>query len=330
MSVLEFEQEFRRRLPEGSASHRILIGVSGGADSVALLVASARIELPIVAAHLNHALRDEHSDADEKWVAELCGRLDVSFERDRQDVRTLSESRGLTLEEAARRARYAFFIESARRHDCRYVAVAHTADDQAETVLHHIIRGTSLAGLGGMPTSRELGEGFKLIRPLLQTTREEIEAYLSDLGQDYRNDVTNTDESHTRNRIRHTLLPLLRDQFNPRVNDALLRLSRNASDANQTLIRIAGRLLDEALLEFSAGVCRLDCKPLIGQSRHLVRTLFLELWTRVGWPRQRMGFAEWDRLANLIDESGAVTLPGRIEARRRGELLVLQRPVDDN
>ena len=292
---------------------------------MALLVASARIQLPVVAAHLNHGLRGEESDADERWVAELCGRLDVPIECDRRDVRALSETDGLTLEEAARRERYAFFVEAAESHQCRYVAVAHTADDQAETVLHHIIRGTSLAGLGGMPRSRELTDGVTLIRPLLQTSRDEIETYLGDIGQDYRDDATNTDESHTRNRIRHTLLPMLRDQFNPRVNEALLRLSRNASDANDALVHLAGRLLDDVVLECSAEVCRVDCGPLIDQPRHLVRTLFHELWTRVGWPRQGMGFAEWDRLASLTDEPGTITLPGRLEARRRGAMLLLHR-----
>lgn len=325
----EFEQRVEAGLPGDVAHQRVLVGVSGGADSVALLTALIRLaeRLPcdVIAAHLNHGLRGADSDADAEWVAALCRELDVPLDSHKVDVAAIASEQGRTIEEAARNARYEFFIASARKHDCRFVAVAHTADDQVETILHHIIRGTGLAGLRGMPARRELADGVELIRPLLAVSRCDVEAWLAAIGRSFRQDATNVDESFTRNRIRHSLLPVLREQFNPRVNDALLRLAGSAADAEDALRSIARELLDAALLECTPEVCRLQCDALRSAPRHLLRVLFTELWKRTHWPRRQMGFDDWDRLAELLDDPSAITLPGNIDARRRGELLVLTR-----
>lgn len=342
MSLAPFEARIAHALPAEIRGERVLAAVSGGADSVALmrvlLVLKDHLSFEVTAAHLDHALRGADSERDAEWVAELCSRLQTPLVIERVEVDARARGSKRTIEEAAREARYEFLSHSASDAGCRFVAVAHTADDRAETVLHHILRGTGLPGLRGMPRNRLLhsrtfgqepaetadNAPVQLIRPLLDVTRDEVERYLGQLGQDFRHDRTNDDERFTRNRIRHTLLPLLRDEFNPAVTAALLRLSQQAEEAHAAIADVAERLLQEALLEASAEVCRLDCSPLREAGRFLTRTAFALLWERVGWPRQGMGFDDWDRLAGLVEREGAATLPGGIDARSRGSLLILR------
>src|SRR5262249_19663731 len=144
------------------------------------------------------------------------------------------------LEAAARDARYHFLRSTAERLGARYVATGHTADDQVETILHHILRGSGLAGLAGVPRLRSPSAAVTLIRPLLTIERTEVEDYLRQLGQDYRCDASNLSTEHTRNRIRHELLPLLADRFNPHVRDALRRLGTLAGEAQEVLSGLAG------------------------------------------------------------------------------------------
>ncbi|MGH7200935.1 MAG: tRNA lysidine(34) synthetase TilS [Planctomycetaceae bacterium] len=314
----------------GCDGGRVLVGVSGGADSVALLrgLCVLRESSPIepIAAHLNHNLRGEPSRQDAQWVEDLCRRLGVECIVGSVDV--AAQAKGRTLEEAARQARYRFLRDSAVDFGRPNVAVAHTADDQAETILHHVLRGTGLAGLSGMPRLRGLSCGVVLIRPLLDVTRAEIEGFLSEIGQDWRDDPTNRDPSFTRSRLRKELLPWLETEFNPQVRQALLRLGRQADDAQSALETLAERLLTSALEDRTPHRCRLRCEILAGEPRHLVRECFVLLWKQQSWPRKGMGFAEFDRLADLTQSEGAATLPGRIEARNRRGVLMLEFPRD--
>jgi len=306
----------------------VLLAVSGGADSVALVraVVSLRESLGVrpVAAHLNHNLRGERSALDAQWVDDLCRRFDVPLVLGSEDVALVAAAKGLGVEEAAREVRYHFLEETAIREGCAHIATAHTADDQAETVLHHVLRGTGLAGLRGISRVRDLGRGVTLLRPMLNVSRGEIETYLAELQQDYRDDEMNTDESLTRSRIRHSLLPLLEREYNPQVREALTRLGQQACDVQETLEILAERLVEKACEQRDAGSCRLNCETLADAPRHLLRECLSLVWKQMDWPRQRMGFAEWDRLAEMVREGGAATFPGNIAARRRGRLLVLE------
>lgn len=317
------DESIRRGLP----GEPVLVAVSGGADSVALLrgLVNLREELRLrlVAAHFNHRWRGVESDADAAWVAAFCDSFGVDLvlgqRAETQSVPTTAR------EETARRQRYRFLEEAAITQGCTRIAVAHTADDQTETVLHHILRGTGLSGLRGMQPVRELPSGVRLVRPLLHTTRAEIVVFLAELGQDYRTDRSNDDVSLTRNRIRHALLPLLRSDYNPQVDEALRRLAQQAAEAEAALATAAELLLSQGLLESTPAVCRLNLIPLRSQPRHLIRQCLVHLWIRQHWPRQAMGFPEWDRLAELVQHGGTAMLPERIEASVRGELLVLRR-----
>jgi tRNA(Ile)-lysidine synthase len=327
-------------LPQDFCEAGVMIAVSGGADSAALLRAFATLwedhEFPLAAAHLNHGLRGLEADEDANWLTKLCADLEIPLTIGKINTAESAEKQGETIEEAARNVRYRFLEETARTENCRYVAVAHTADDQAETILHHILRGTGISGLRGIPQSRPLSkpqsqndldgaaDEIVLVRPLLSVTRREVEKYLTDIGQTYRHDRTNDDSKFTRNRIRNELIPQLQQDYHPGIQDALRRLGQQAAEWEATFKILATRLLDEATEENTGDICRLNCGRLLKEPRPLVRECFTELWKRNRWPRKRMGFAHWDRLAELVaSPTGAVSLPSRIEARRRGQLLVL-------
>ena len=237
-----------------------VVAVSGGADSVALLRALHALEKPVTVAHVNHQLRGAESDADAAFVGDLCRSLDVPCRVKAIDVAAIAA--GDNLEATARNVRYAFFARVANETGAAWIATGHTADDQAETVLHRIIRGTGIQGLRGIhpsPTPPPRGEGHSpsalgegaggrvaaVIRPLLTVTRAEVLAYLAALNQPFREDATNADPRFTRNRIRHELLPLLRT-FNPDVVAALAHLAEHAGDAHEVIEAVAAEVLAKA------------------------------------------------------------------------------------
>ena len=321
-----FLAELRRGMKRCQPGSKLLIGLSGGADSVALfrglLELQPEFEFSVHAAHLNHQLRGVASDADAQWVDELCKSFAVP-----STIGTASIGVAATgIEEAARKARHRFLDDAARSNVADTVITAHTADDQLETVLHHLFRGTGLAGLRGIPLVRSTESGCRLIRPMLSIRRSLIESYLSEIGQDFRTDATNTDTEFTRNWLRHNMLPQLRTQFGDRVDSSLLRLVEQAGEIEQTIEELAGRLLDQAILDAQTDSVRLNTRIMADQPVHLVRELFHLVWRRQRWPRQGMGYSEWNRLAELARKGGNADFPGGIRARHSSAgLLVLEK-----
>jgi tRNA(Ile)-lysidine synthase len=252
----------------------------------------------LLALHVNHQLRAEQSDTDEAFVVDLCRRLDVPWEVRRLEIDRLTAATGDGLEAAARELRYDLLRQAAARLGARYVVTGHTADDQAETILHRIIRGTGIAGLSGIARARPLGPAT-LMRPLLGIRRAEILRYLEDLGQPYRVDSSNDDTRWTRNRIRHELLPDLADRFNPAVVEALLRLGHLAGEVQAVVDRIVEGLLEPCVSEASPDRVRIRLGPLADQPRYVVRELLMAVWRDRDWPLGAMGFAQWDLLAGL-------------------------------
>lgn len=181
---------------------RVLVALSGGADSVALLLVLRELGYLVRAFHLNHCLRGAESDRDEEFCRTLCARLGVELAVERVDVAAAAVQQGTGVEETARRIRYEWLYAAAQGAK---IATAHTADDNLETVLFHLARGAGAKGLAGIPPVRG-----QVVRPLLDVGRTQIEAYLAGLGQDYVTDSTNADDAYTRNRIRHTVVPALR------------------------------------------------------------------------------------------------------------------------
>jgi tRNA(Ile)-lysidine synthase len=315
---------------DGLFPHRqIVVAVSGGADSMALFRGLHELQdeykLRLHVAHLDHELRGEASRGDAAWLEDACRKLCVPCTIGTSDVAATAKTAGLGIEETAREERYRFLEETALAVDCPTIAVAHTADDQTETILHHVLRGTGLAGLGGIPRTRQLGRGVSLVRPLLDLERTVIVDYLEKIGQGFRTDATNDDESYTRNRIRRQLLPLLTEQYNPNFGQALRRLGQQAAGMHAAFVAVAGELLERVLDSSKGRECRLKWQPLASVPRPLVRELFAELWRRQGWPRQSMGFDQWEELARIASDGGAGTFPGKIDVRREGRWVVLRR-----
>jgi tRNA(Ile)-lysidine synthase len=335
MTTHEFETHLAAAWPpEAWQDVTVLAAVSGGADSVGLLRALAALKTGgsgrLAVAHFNHRLRPEAAD-EARFVANLAERLGLPCEIGEGRVAEAAALQGDGLEAAARTERLAFLQAAAERFGARYVVTAHTADDQAETVLHRILRGTGIAGLAGMRRARPLGPAVTLIRPLLAIRRAEIREYLSELNQPFHEDSSNANRDFTRNRLRLDLLPRLAAEYNPEVIAALVRLAEIARDAQQAIEAGVEDLLGRAvsLADPSPERVTIDCHPLMSANRHLVREMFVAIWRRQDWPQQAMGFAEWDALAGMVLDPDRLApprnLPGNIRAQKTGEQLTLTR-----
>jgi tRNA(Ile)-lysidine synthase len=238
---------------------RICVAISGGADSVALLLTlhaanSAKrdsLGVGLSAVHINHQLRGEESDADQQFVEDLCISLDIPLHLHQADIPTrLAEARAQgdpeTIEEAARNARYEFFATLLTSGHADTILTAHTLDDQAETVLMKLLRGAWTEGLSAIHPVVTLAKG-KILRPFLQTRHADIEAFLKQINQPWREDSTNTDTAFTRNKIRHELLPQLRG-YNPNLDQTLANLAELAREEESRWQTELTRILPQLLL----------------------------------------------------------------------------------
>ena len=228
---------------------RLAVGLSGGADSVALLRAlaenSKELGLVLHAAHLHHGLRGEEADGDLAFARSLATGLGLPFHEARVDAGASAKANGQSIEEAARGLRYAWFRQLMASGEVDAVATAHTRDDQAETVLAKFLRGAWTEGLSGIYPAVEFPEG-RILRPILNATRAEVEAYLAAIGQSWREDSSNRHLTFTRNRIRHELLPHL-EGWNPRLREHLAQMASLARDEETCwqaeVVRVASQVL---------------------------------------------------------------------------------------
>jgi tRNA(Ile)-lysidine synthase len=319
--------QFLRRLDR--LSDGVVVAVSGGPDSMALarLFVGLRSRLaigPLVIAHLNHRLRGDESDADEAFVRDWTTERSLQLQCDTKDIAAAAKGEHANLEAIARRVRYEWLVSVARRQNIRYVATGHTASDQAETVLHRLIRGSGLKGLRGIPARRALAPDIEVVRPLLQVTRDHILTYLEVHGQIFREDSSNRNLQNSRNRIRHELLPYVATHFNPAIVRVLCQLSEQADLAYRRHQAKASTLLAEVELTQAGNTLVFDRERLANCPRPLIREVFRLAWCRQGWPEQAMRFAEWNRLAAVATgELAAVDLPGGIRARARERVVQL-------
>ncbi|HYY56507.1 MAG TPA: tRNA lysidine(34) synthetase TilS [Pyrinomonadaceae bacterium] len=252
-----------KRLGLPAKHERIVVAVSGGADSTALLLAldelkrAGRLGLDVTVAHLDHGLRAEAGKSDAQWVASMAARLGCEAALGQADVMERAAASGDNLEQAARRARYEFLAGVASSHNARLVLAAHTMDDQAETVLLRLLRGSGAEGLGGIEAVRVLDEtrDVLLVRPLLTWARRAAtEQYCMERGVEARVDAMNTDERFARVRVRRELLPLMQT-FNGRVVEALERTARLLREDASALEMAAAELLAAASEADAAGEC---------------------------------------------------------------------------
>jgi tRNA(Ile)-lysidine synthase len=304
----------------------VVVAISGGPDSVALtralldLQSTLRLQ-PLILAHLNHQLRGAESDADESFVEAMSRGLledgigDVGFISQKEDVRRQALEAKDNLEKVARETRYAWLAHVARDAGARWVVTGHTANDQAETVLHRLLRGAGLKGLRGIAERRPLGESVTVIRPMLAVTRAEVTEYLRIKGQTFREDSSNLDRRLTRNRIRHELLPYLEKEHNPAMVSILCHLAQQAETAYGCVQAGAEKLLAKAERPRAGALLIFDRKQLSQAPQALIREAFRLVWTRENWPAAGMGFKEWERLAAVaLGKIRAADFPGGIRA----------------
>ncbi|MCL2711460.1 MAG: tRNA lysidine(34) synthetase TilS [Planctomycetaceae bacterium] len=310
-------------LPSRAFDHGILAAVSGGADSVAmlhLLMQSFPPEGKLAVAHVNHGLRGADSDADAEFVRALATEYNLRYFEHRIEAGTMLS------ENSARNLRYDFLVQQAEQIGFRYLATAHTADDQTETVLHRILRGTGLAGLTGIAPVRTMTTAVTLLRPLLHVRRHAILTYLELLGKTFCEDKTNVENQFTRNRIRNSLLPMLRKEFNPQIDEAVCRLATFAAEHESVLTELCDVLIETVLVEQFSDRIVLDVLPLQQCSPPVLRELLVRLWKRHHFPQREMDYAQWLALAELLQTEGKrLDFPGGISAERTQRLFVIER-----
>jgi len=287
----------------------LLVGVSGGRDSMALLHALRALGFEkLIVCHLDHGLRGRASRADAAFVRRAAEGAEFARAR----TRDYAKAGHLSTELAARELRHAFFRECAKRRRCRRLLLAHHADDQVETCLFHFLRGSGAAGLAGMkPVSTR--DGLTVIRPLLGVTRGEITGYVAENNIRYREDHSNAATEHTRNRIRHVVIPAIRGAFGDSFRAAILRASE--------IFRMEDAWAEANVPGISA---RLSCRELRALPAALRHRMVLRWLRRSGIPEP--GLAETRRVLALLDsENGPakISLPGRLHARRKsGEIFL--------
>ncbi|MCI0638850.1 MAG: tRNA lysidine(34) synthetase TilS [Gemmataceae bacterium] len=299
-----------------------VLAVSGGPDSVALArLLLAQEHPPLIIAHLNHLLRGPDSDADEAFVIEQARSWGLPVRTARIDVAAEAKRQSDNLENSARRLRYDWLTQIARAEQAGWVATGHTADDQAETILHRLLRGAGMQGLGGMWQTRGLTPEIRLVRPLLTVRRCEVLQYLAEIGQPFREDASNLDPRFTRNRLRQVVLPLL-VQFQPAIVEHLCALASEARELYAEVVLRAHQLLHDSELPRAGACIVLDTQTLVHAPRHILREMFRSLWQREGWPLQDMDRTAWEKLAAVAwGELPAWDLPGSLCVQRKNHVV---------
>lgn len=293
----------------------VLVGVSGGPDSVALFLALRKLaeslSLQLCIAHVNHCLRGEESDRDEVFVRELAASCGVDVYVEKIDVAAVARERKRSIEEAARDVRYDFYRSVAASRGAIRIALGHNSDDNAEQVLMNLLRGSGPRGLAGIPPVREGG----IIRPLIRTTRQEILDYLKACGRSFVQDSSNQDVRFLRNRVRHELLPHLKAVYNPGVSVALNRLSAILSEEEDWMEAETLAVADTHLEWVDKNEIRL--KRLFFSSAHpaLARRVIRFALRGVKGDLKRISLGHIDDVLALILGRGTgkrLDLPGRI------------------
>ncbi len=227
---------------------KVVVGVSGGPDSICLIDILNEIKkeenFEIIVCHINHLIREE-AGSDEEFVRKYCEEKQIPFFVKHAKIKEISEKEKIGTEEAGRKVRYEFFEETAKKTGASKIATAHTKNDNAETVLMNIIRGTGITGIAGLKPIRN----DKYIKPLIDITREEIEEYCKEKNLNPRHDKTNDENIYTRNKVRNILLPLIKEEFNPNIIETIDRLSKLVTKENEYLEKVTKNTFQKILIK---------------------------------------------------------------------------------
>lgn len=306
----------------------VLVAVSGGPDSVALFhILSAFIpkySIRLGIAHVNHCLRPGDSDRDARFVSSFAKVHQVPFFLDKKNVRAYAASHKLSIEEAGRRTRYEYLTSVAHRKGYDKIALGHHADDNAESVLMYLIRGSGLKGLSGIDPVRE----GKIVRPLIRQTRSEILNYIENQQIDYVTDASNTDEQYLRNRIRHQLIPLLARTYNPNIIDNLNRLSDIVRSDDRWITDQTKPVIEKSVIRAEKGRVTLSIPLMASRHEAVQRRLLRCMIERVKGDLRRITYAHIEAIRNLAHAGpshGRLDLPDRILITRNKEMLTLSK-----
>ncbi len=304
---------------------KVLVGFSGGPDSVALLHILSRLSrklgIKLGAVYLNHLLRRRAAQKEARFCADFCGRLSVSFYYEEADINVLAEKEKAGIEEIARRHRYRVLTTLAQDKGYDKVAVGHHRDDRVETILFNLFRGSGRQGIIGMPPKRQ-----NIIRPLFDINREEIMEYLQVNNLAYMIDRSNLSRKFTRNRIRHRLLPLIKKEIADRADENIIRFSDIMAGEEDFLYQKSHRLYQKVTSKTPGGKIRLDLTEFMGYDLWLKRRLAMQLLDEIGlWDAE---YADVERILALAGRTGDSRLSVRkdLTAEKAGEYLYLYRP----
>ncbi len=304
-----------------SPGDRILVAVSGGPDSVCLLHILNRLRkqmnLSLHVAHVNHGIRKRESKREEKFVTQLAGGMGLPITVESLDVPSYARKKKLSVEEAARDMRYRVWDQLAGRLNTKKIALGHTASDQVETVLMHLLRGSGPQGLSGIPPVRESGSAV-IVRPLMKISREEILRYLKRHNLEFCLDSSNRKTEYFRNKIRLRLLPLLRKNYNRNIEGALLRLSEILKEENAFWERVVERVLRE-VVSGKAGKILIDFRRFLRYNVVVQRRVLHRLFGGI----VSLGRIEAIRnLARKSSQGKRIYLGNRLSVRKEGDFLI--------
>ncbi|MBN2065110.1 MAG: tRNA lysidine(34) synthetase TilS [Sedimentisphaerales bacterium] len=316
----------------------IVLAISGGTDSMALLDIFCQIaketKWRLVVGHLNHCLRGKESDQDEMYVLEQSKLRSVKCISKRADITAFARDNGISIESAAREIRYNFLRDICRQENCQFIATGHHADDNIETILQRMIRGTGIKGLAGIKTTRKIYADNKTItifRPLLQLTRAELENYIRESNITPCHDSTNECCDYTRNRIRNLLIPLLKEEYNSNISQSVCNLGLLAADADEILTQQAVTDIENGNIHLKSGII---CAPVeflgnisSGRARNLLRFCF----SQAGIELSAIGFETIETLLQQCTDRTTrkiADLPGNWLAEISDNQLIIAKKTD--
>lgn len=295
----------------------VLVGVSGGPDSVTLLHVLCDLKkeysLNILIAHLDHKFRGEESADDRRFCEGLAKKYNLEITWQEIDVPRIAKEKGISPEEAARFERYDFFKRLAKERGIDKIAVGHTRDDQAETVLMRIIRGAGMKGLRGISPVKDM-QGFRIIRPLIEISRKEVEDFVSEAGLKFRKDSSNEKTVFTRNKVRLELIPLLEKDFNPNVKEVLVNMAENLQVEDDFLSRYARRKF-KSVSKIKHAEIFIDLKKFKKQPEAVRKRILRAGLEELKGDLRRFTYQHWKEMEELIYErpvNSIVDLPAGV------------------
>ena len=318
----EFERKIKKYIDEYNmitAGEKIIVGLSGGADSVCLLLVLKLLGADVYAVHINHMLRGEEADCDEEFCKKLCEKSDVPFKAYHKDIKAYATEEKMTVEEAGRKFRYACFEETRKEYGASKIAVAHNKNDLAETVIFNLTRGSGINGLSGIKAVR--GD---IIRPLLCAKRSEIEAYLAEIGQDYRTDSTNLSKDYDRNKIRHIVLPTL-TELNDGAIEHISDIADEAYDTYMFIKEIVESELAGCTIEKKGGTLVLDKAEISSLPVMIKKNVIHEAIAKVAGKKKDITRRHIEDVIKLFEsKSGSIlNLPYDITAKNSYDRIII-------